>query len=186
MRLRQLNNAVALRPRKAGLPADPPIRSLTLEQSSTIRLHLQHGSKAELSVPSTRLEPAILTAPKGHYTLSCKQIIDLIVFFAHLKDAHGIEFVLRKAAVWGPLTTVTSAETYPRLSVDVGGSSAALTVTDRQAPNHRSRCGVSVPYNVWRATGNDVLVAYSSGAADNVSGICVLDVSVTWRISEGL
>lgn len=184
VRLRQLHSAVALRPRRAGLPADPPVRSLTLEQSATIRIHLELGAEDKLSFPSTRLEPAILSAPKGRYTLNCTQVISLIRFFGYLAGPQGIEFVIRKVAVWGPLTTTTE-ESYPRLSVDVGGSSAALAVTDRQAPNHRSRCGVSIPYNVWRATGSDILIAYDDGSRDQRMR-SVMDISLTWRISEGL
>lgn len=176
-----------MRPKRCTISADPPVRSLTLEQSGTIRLHLKEtGNDANrLTASSSRVEPSLLKARNKVFTLTSSDIISLIAGFANLKFTHGLEFALRKVCVWGPLNTLASDEVYPRLGVDLGSTSAGLVITDRHTPTHRARLGISIPYTIWLAAGSETIVHFVLGS-DDLSRICVMDLSVTWRIGEGL
>lgn len=187
MRVNQLHNAIAMRPKRARIAADPPLRSMTLEQSAVIRLHCQgQGTKdSTLELPQDRYSPAILklSAAKGYYELSANQILDLIKSFANLNSTTDLEFALRKISVWGPIPKPESEEAYPCLAADVGSSSAGLTVSDRSAPNHRSRCGITFPYTIWHPGSNIKLLRYAPGGEIRAA---ILDLSLVWRLSRNL
>lgn len=186
VRVNQLHHAIAMRPKRARLVADPPLRSMTLEQSAVIRLHCYgQGSDTTLELPVNRYVPATLkqTVGKGYYELSAIQILALIKSFANLESTTDLEFTLRKISVWGPIPSPGTDETYPCLAADVGSNSAGLTVSDRSAPNHRSRCGITFPYTVWHPGTSTKLLRYAPGGETRTH---IMDLSLAWRISRSL
>lgn len=192
-RIRQHDAALSMRPKRSSVPADPPVRSLTVEASGVIRLHIcgtyetDEGGFTKLTIPSTRLAPCLLKslARSKAYDVSCSDIVALIRHFNSLVSSTQLEFALRKVSVWGPVPDLNVGETFPTLSVDLGGATAGLEVSDRQSGNHRSRVGVSFPYTIWHPVSNAVIVRYMRGT-DEVQKDHIMDLSVVWRISQTL
>lgn len=189
VRVAQLHSSIAMRPRRSLIPADPPTRSMTLEQSSVIRLHLydQAADKAARLTTSGRYTPAHLYATHGHdyFELTASNIITLIMDYSLLSSSTDLEFAIRKVSVWGPIPKPGDSEAYPCLAVDVSAISAGLTVNDRSAPNHRSRCGIALPFVVWHGTSSSVLIRYKPNGT-SLSPISIMDLSLVWRLSQKL
>lgn len=186
VRVNQLNAAVSLRPKRIQLVADPPQRSLTLEQSAVIRINCTgSSSQGGLTVSTDRYVPSTLAAQSGKhfYQLTTSDLVRLVRGYAGLADNLTFEVAMKKVAVWGPLPVNLKTETVCCLAVDVGYHTSGLVVSDRCAPNHRSRCGITIPYVVWHTSGPTIVVRYDTGEGDT-STVHTMDLSITWRTSR--
>lgn len=182
--VRQRLRALAMRPVKVVPPADPPAISLTPETSARLRISVQRGtSKVDTWTYGTRSKPTVLEVATNASTASIaiSNIAQCIRGFGSIKDDTNLELTVQKVCAWGPIPTPTTKEALPRLVVDTGPPAAGLAVTDRCAPNHRSRMGISLPYTIWfDGTQSHVLAQYGADVDTTVLGI--VDVSVTWRL----
>lgn len=186
VRVNQLNAAISLRPKRIQLAADPPQRSLTLEQSAVIRLNCTGStSTGGLDVSKDRYVPSTLHAKQGqnYFQLTTADIVKLVRGYAGLDSDLSFEVAIKKVAVWGPLPINLKSETICCLAVDVGYHTSGLVVSDRCAPNHRSRCGITIPYVVWHASDTTIVVRYDTGEG-STSTVHTMDLSLTWRTSR--
>lgn len=183
--VRQRLRALAMRPTKVVPPADPPAISLTPETSARLRISVQRGAKAfDTWTYGTRSKPTVLEiaiqAPTA--SIAITNIAQCIRGLGSIKDNTKLEFTVRKVCAWGPIPTPSTTEAMPRLVVDTGPPAAGLAVTDRCAPNHRSRMGISLPYTYWfDGDQSHILIQYTAGV-NNDTSLGIIDISVTWRL----
>lgn len=182
--VRQRLRALAMRPIKVVPPADPPAISLTPETSARLRISVQRGTSSFDSWSyGTRSKPTVLDiaiqAPIASIAIS--NIAQCIRGLGSIKDNTKLEFTVRKVCAWGPIPTSSTEEAMPRLVVDTGPPAAGLAVTDRCAPNHRSRMGITLPYTFWfDGDQSHVLIQYN--AAVEGTNLGILDISASWRL----
>lgn len=193
LQIRKLQRAVSMRPVKAAIAADPPVRKLSLEGSGIIRCHIIAGTPHTNTGAAnynwdygTRTKiPTVTIQPDSQCCLTTSDLLALVQAFTYMSGVAGLEVCVRKVSAWGPMTMPTDTESYPRLTVDVGGNSAGLIVSDRAAPDHRSRCAISLPYCVWLGSGDSAsVISYLPGVARKSGIVGILDLSLCWRLSE--
>lgn len=182
--VRQRLRALAMRPIKVVPPADPPAISLTPETSARLRISVQRGTgKYDTWTYGTRSKPTVVDvavdAPTASIAIS--NIAQCIRGLGSLKDDTKLELTVQKVCAWGPIPTPSTKEALPRLVVDTGPPAAGLAVTDRCAPNHRSRMGITLPYTFWfDGSQSHILAQYTADVDGTALGI--VDISVTWRL----
>lgn len=186
--VRQRLRALAMRPIKVVPPADPPAISLTPETSARLRITVHRATTTEVDSWSygTRSVPTVLAIGAKAKTadIAISNIAQCIRGLGSIKDDTNLELFVRKICAWGPIPTSSTKESLPRLIVDTGSPAAGLAVTDRCAPNHRSRMGITIPYTYWfDSNQKHILIQYAAdvGGAD----LGVIDISVTWRLEPG-
>lgn len=182
LRIRQLDRAVTLQPRRVAVPADPPSRLMSLQQSAILRVDITIANATGSITPGGRSKASMWNVSgTGKAAVTCSDIHSLIK--AYGPYAHGVtfEFSVRKVAYWGPIPSPTTDESSPILVVDLGGSTAGIAVSDRQAPNHRARIGVTIPYYMWQSSSTDYIIGITPFAS---TGKAILDISVVWRICD--
>lgn len=181
VRLRQFNRALTLSPRKCVTPPDPPQRTLSLQQSAVLRINITFSQSTPL-VPGGRLKPSTwnITGTKKA-GLRNEDIAKLILKYGPYEASAAFEFSIRKVCYWGPIPSANTDESSPQLIVDLGGMTAGTAVSDRQAPNHRAHCGITIPFYLWAVSNTDFVIALTPHSS---SGTAVLDISVVWRMVE--
>lgn len=185
--VRQRLRALAMRPIKVAPPADPPAISLTPETSARLRITVQRATNnVDTWDYGTRSRPTVFAVSKSAKTadIAISNIAQCIRGLGSIKDDTLLEFHVQKVCAWGPIPTPTTKESLPRLIVDTGSPAAGLAVTDRCAPNHRSRMGITIPYTYWfDSNQGHILIKY--GADVDTTDLGVVDISVTWRLEPG-
>lgn len=182
--IRQRLRALAMRPIKVVPPADPPAISLTPETSARLRISVQRGTSGNDNwTYGTRSKPTVLdvAAKSPTASIAISNIAQCIRGLGSIKDDAALELTVKKVCAWGPIPTPSSKEALPRLVVDTGPPAAGLAVTDRCAPNHRSRMGISLPYTYWFDGANSHILAQYTADIDGTA-LGIVDISVTWRL----
>lgn len=183
---RKLVRQLALCPLKAQPPADPPSRPLIYENSAVIRLFiLPNTGSGQVIEFSDKRNPTVTLPSTFKLTLTKRDCVDLITNWAYLEKANlPLEFTLQKVSVWGP-ASISDDIKPPVLVVDLGAHTACYAVSDRPAANHRTRCGISVPFMFWMASSDEGIVSATFPISD-VKSRGIMDISLRWRVNHSL
>lgn len=179
---RKLNQAVGMRLMRANVPADPPVRSLTHEHSSVIRVDCEGGSRTGITdFGSFSVAAKAHIKSKDSLSVSFDDLRKLIIAHMGYQNDAAFEMNIRKISVWGSRRTAETTDYTPRLAVDLSDISGGVLITDRGAPNNRPRMGISSPFNLWFKASTNVFMKFYPEDPSSLGQVGVVDISVTWR-----
>lgn len=182
--VKQRLRALSMRPARVTPPADPPVINLTPEGSARLRLSVLRGTASDTtwdygsraSVATITIGPQIKSV-----SVAITNVAQCIRKFGSLERNTNLELCIKKVCAWGPVPTAAMVESLPRLVVDTGPPAAGLSISDRHAPNHRSRMGITLPFTHWFDGNNSHTVCVYQPDVDG-DKLGIIDISVVWRL----
>lgn len=179
---RKLNQAVGMRLVRANVPADPPVRSLTHEHSSVVRVDCVVGTQTGITDYGSISESAkAQIRVKDGLSITYDDVRKLIIGYMGYATDTAFEINIRKISVWGSRRTTETTDYAPRLAVDLSDISGGTVVTDRGAPNARPKMAVSSPFHLWSKADNTAFMKFYPCDPAKEGQVGIIDLSVTWR-----
>jgi len=203
--MRALSRAVLFKPVRSKVPVDPPPVIRTISGSTILPILLTVGTSengCQISAGSVDSYTKLALPINGNKILSSCGITgsDLSqCLFAWQQWANGttfsLEFAIRKVSLWGPNPIAIPGAVYRNteigLSVDLGDISGTLQLNDAGTSIRRPCVGISVPFTIWMAKSDDILitvypdVTYSTCPLSTGDVWGRLHISLDWRRGPG-